>query len=216
MRKAMIVSGGWEGHSPNEFADIYTTQLSGDFVVTNSQDLTVYEDAGALLDYDLIVPNWTMGKMSANQARNLSRAVKKGVGLAGVHGGMGDSARGNLTFEWMVGGHFLDHPHVGEYEIQLTDHASEITEGIDRRFRYNSEQYYVMVDPAVRVLAETVYRYDDQEIVMPVCWTKTWGAGRVFYCSLGHAPGEFTAFPNARTLAIRGMQWAARTSKAGP
>ncbi len=213
MRKALIVSGGWIGHVPDEFAAVFTAELGSlEFEVTNSQDLSTYDDAEALLAYDLIVPNWTMGEMSPQRTANLSRAVKKGVGVAGVHGGMGDSMRGNLIFEWMVGGHFLDHPYIGDYEVQLTDRTSEITEGIDSSFPYRSEQYYVMTDPSVEVLAETLYQWDSQEIVMPVCWTKTWGGGRVFYSSLGHAPSEFTDFPNALTMAMRGMQWAARAA----
>lgn len=215
MSKALIVSGGWEGHKPDVFAGIFTDQLEGGgFEVTNSNELVVYDDAEELARYDLIIPNWTMGQMSREQTGNLSRAVKKGVGLAGIHGGMGDSMRGNVVYEWMVGGHFLDHPHIGEFEVRLTDNASEITEGIDRCFKYNSEQYYMLIDPAVRVLAETVYQYDNQQIVMPVCWTKTWGAGRVFYCSLGHAPAEFTEFPISKTIALRGMIWAARQQNA--
>jgi type 1 glutamine amidotransferase len=44
---------------------------------------------------------------------------------------------------------------------------------------------------------------------MPVAWVKTWGAGRVFYNALGHAPEEFVQFPAARTITVRGCLWAA-------
>jgi hypothetical protein len=45
--------------------------------------------------------------------------------------------------------------------------------------------------------------------VMPVLWTRMWGAGRVFYSSLGHQNSDFEVFEAAETVR-RGMMWAAR------
>jgi type 1 glutamine amidotransferase len=44
---------------------------------------------------------------------------------------------------------------------------------------------------------------------MPVAWTKYWGLGRVFYCSLGHHDDVFDNAPSASALMERGMLWAA-------
>ena len=44
---------------------------------------------------------------------------------------------------------------------------------------------------------------------MPVVWTKYWGHGRVFYCSLGHHDDVFDKSPSASVLMERGMLWAA-------
>jgi type 1 glutamine amidotransferase len=44
---------------------------------------------------------------------------------------------------------------------------------------------------------------------MPVVWTKYWGCGRVFYCSLGHHDDLFDLYPSASLLMQRGMLWAA-------
>jgi type 1 glutamine amidotransferase len=44
---------------------------------------------------------------------------------------------------------------------------------------------------------------------MPVVWTKKWGAGRVFYSSLGHVAKDFDV-PEAREITLRGMVWASR------
>ena len=43
---------------------------------------------------------------------------------------------------------------------------------------------------------------------MPVVWTKTYGAGRVFYSSLGHQ-ANIVALPQVLTMMARGMRWAA-------
>jgi type 1 glutamine amidotransferase len=44
---------------------------------------------------------------------------------------------------------------------------------------------------------------------MPVAWKRRWGAGRVFYCSLGHHIDDFDV-PEAREIVRRGLLWAAR------
>ena len=45
-------------------------------------------------------------------------------------------------------------------------------------------------------------------MVMPVTWLKTYGEGRVFYCSLGH-DAALTRQPETLTMVTRGMVWAA-------
>jgi len=60
------------------------------------------------------------------------------------------------------------------------------------------------VDPGNRVLATT--RFGD--VVMPVTWTKMYGEGRVFYCSLGHN-AEVARQAEVLEMVTRGMLWAA-------
>ena len=44
---------------------------------------------------------------------------------------------------------------------------------------------------------------------MPVVWKRTYGKGRVFYSSLGHAASAF-AVPEMHLILKRGLKWAAR------
>lgn len=207
----MFIAGGWDGHKPEESARVLSEALApGGFQSEIATDLSVLDDAARLASFDLICPCWTMGSLTENQSRNLQEAVRGGVGLGGIHGGMGDAFRGNLDYEWMAGGHFVGHPHVGGYTVRLRDIASTITRGLPRTFFYQSEQYYMLVDPAVQVLADAEYLYDGCVCSMPVAWVRQWGAGRVFYSALGHAPEEFTVHPESLTLAVQGMSWAAR------
>ena len=53
------------------------------------------------------------------------------------------------------------------------------------------------------------YHAANKAVQMPVAWTKYWGLGRVFYCSLGHHDDVFDKSPNAEVLMERGMLWAA-------
>jgi type 1 glutamine amidotransferase len=210
MKKVLFICGGWAGHHPEKIVQLFAEDLRArglePEIVT---ELDVLADLERLKTFALIFPCWTMGILTNEQERGLCAAVRGGVGLAGIHGGMGDAFRGRLDYEWMVGGHFVGHPHVGDYEVRVTDAADPITTGLPGTFSYQSEQYYLLVDPVVHVLADTLYRHEGREVLMPVAWTKNWGAGRVFYQALGHQPDEFTRFPAAYRLTIQGCLWAA-------
>ncbi len=211
MSKALIFYGGWEGHEPAAMAAIIQRELGAQsFEVQAENSLEPLDDAVRLREFDLIVPCWTMGELSEERTKNLADAVASGVGLGGFHGGMGDAFRGNLTYEWMTGGHFLGHPHVGDYRIRLTDRQHPITDALPQDFIYNSEQYYMMVDPAIEVLADTLYEQEGRRITMPVIWTHQWGRGRVFYSALGHQAKEFTDYPAVLEMTLKGLIWAAR------
>ena len=208
--RVLLFWGGWDGHQPEKFAQLLAGELSQHgFEPQLESSLDCLNDAEALKQYALISPCWTMGQLSDTQGKALQEAVKSGAALGGIHGGMGDAFRGNLDYEWMCGGHFVGHPHVGDYTVRIRDFASPITQGLPGTFAYRSEQYYMMVDPAIQVLADTEYAYEGRSVTMPVAWVKTWGKGRVFYSALGHAPEEFTPFPEALTLTVRGLLWAA-------
>jgi uncharacterized protein len=217
MKKALIFSGGWDGHHPVQVAELYTRILTEDgFAVENTTSLDTLKDEGKLLALDLIIPNWTMGKISNEQVNPVLKAVQAGVGLAGCHGGMGDAFRENSEWQFMTGGQFVGHPGNDgtEYHVKIAPTRSVITEGITD-FTVKSEQYYMHVDPAIKVLAYTPFPVADGHHVsngpvdMPVVWTKLWGKGRVFYSSLGHHEDILAAEP-ARTILRRGFLWAAR------
>lgn len=211
MKKALIAAGGWDGHQPEKFARLFQEELQRRGVETVVEtSLDTLADPGRLGTYALFFPCWTMGTLTEEQGRGLQAAVRAGMGIGGIHGGMGDAFRGNLDYEWMTGGHFLGHPHVGDYTVRIRDFSSPITEGLPASFAYRSEQYYMMVDPGVHVLADTEYLYEDRYCTMPVAWIKTWGKGRVFYSALGHQPGELADFPDSLKLALRGLLWASR------
>ncbi len=216
MTPLLIIHGGWEGHVPQEFTALLRPELAAlgfDCVVRDSLDALMEED---LDGFALIQVNWTMGALDEEAAARLSEAVRGGTGLAGIHGGMGDAFRGNLEFEWMVGGHFVGHPHVGPYEVRLTRPEHPVCEGLPARFPYDSEQYYMMIDPAVEVLAEATYARPEGDVAMPVAWVRRWGRGRVFYSALGHAPQEYAPGSPALELALQGFSWAANAENRRP
>jgi len=209
--KALIVWGGWDGHEPKQVAEIFEGVLKKHgFAVEVSSTLDAYLNVEKLKGLDLIVPEWTMGQLSGEQWKGLNEAVTSGVGVAGVHGGMGDSFRVNTDYQFMVGGQWVAHPGgCVKYRVHIVDHADPITAGLNN-FDMESEQYYMHVDPANHVLATTTFEFNG--CTMPVVWKKTWDKGRVFYSSLGHCAKDFNV-PEALTIIERGMLWAAEGKK---
>ena len=207
MKRALIVQGGWQGHEPKQVSEVLARALrENGFEVEVSDTLDSFKDEERLSSLDLIVPEWTMGAIEREQLPPLLAAVRSGVGIAGVHGGMGDAFRYETEYQYMVGGQWVAHPGGDgvEYEVHIEDVPSPITEGLDD-FSVCSEHYYMHVDPGNQVLATT--RFGD--VIMPVAWTKMYGRGRVFYCSLGHVAQVFDQAPEILTLVTRGMLWAA-------
>lgn len=207
MSKALIVQGGWEGHEPKQVAEILAGALRAHgFEVEIADTLDAFKDEEKLKALDLIIPIWTMGTIRPDQLNPLLEAVRSGVGIAGVHGGMGDAFRQETEYQYMVGGQWVAHPGGDgvEYEVHIADTTHPITKGLTD-FKVRSEQYYMHIDPAIHVLATT--RFGD--VIMPVAWTKMYGKGRVFYCSLGHVAQVFDQDPQILTLVTRGMLWAA-------
>jgi len=210
MSRALIIEGGWDGHRPEELANRFERALAATdrYEVTVAKDLDCLDEPEKLAEYALIVPNWTAGELSREREKNLCQAVYRGVGLAGVHGAAGDAFRGALDYEWMVGGHFVGHPYVGPYTVTVAAPDHPLTRDLPECFVYESEQYYMMVDPGINVLLETEYDLGAGFVTMPVAWTKRWGAGRVFYSALGHVPDEFDAYPEVWRFTVRGLLWA--------
>ncbi|WP_334077312.1 ThuA domain-containing protein [Paenibacillus sanfengchensis] len=216
MKKALIVWGGWDGHEPEQVAAIFAGILREHrFEVEVSDTLEAYADAEKLLGLDLIVPVWTMGDIAQQLVNNVSAAVQAGTGLAGCHGGMGDSFRSNVDWQFMTGGQWVAHPGNDgvEYKVEIKQSSSPLVDGMDD-FLVRTEQYYLHVDPAVEVLATTRFPVADgphrfnKAVDMPVVWTKRWGHGRVYYNSLGHH-ADIVELPPVKELMTRGLLWAA-------
>ncbi|MBN2301888.1 MAG: ThuA domain-containing protein [Lentisphaerae bacterium] len=216
MKRALIVWGGWDGHEPKQCVDIFGPWLkTKGFDVTIADTLDAYLDSEKTSNYSVIIPVWTMGTINSEQSNALRNAVRGGSGLAGWHGGMGDSFRDNTEYQFMTGGQWVAHPGgIVPYTVNIRDHKDLITKGL-RDFRMKSEQYYMHTDPCNEVLVTTTFtgRHGGvpwiKNCVMPVVWKKRYGKGRVFYSSLGHVAKDFDV-PEVLEIAKRGILWAAR------
>lgn len=216
MKQALIFYGGWNGHTPVETADVFKSMLENlGFNVMMCDNMQIFDDYENIKDIDLIVPVWTMGSMTSAQCANISKAVAAGCGMAGCHGGMCDSFRENTEWQFMTGAQWVAHPGNSEvtYKVNLCG-DNEFTKGLCD-FEYTGEQYYMHVDPAIKVYATTTFpvasgNHDvNGEVKMPVIFTKKWGNGNVFYLSIGHTYKDFE-LPEVKTIMERGFVWAAK------
>jgi type 1 glutamine amidotransferase len=212
-KRALFLWGGMEFHEPHQTSKRFAARL-GDrgYNIDITNDMAVLDDAERLQANDLIVVNITMGEMSDAQEANLLATIMAGTGLGGWHGGLADTFRTRTGYQYAVGGQWVAHPgDITDYTVQVVD-EHEITAGISE-FAMHSEQYYLHVDPAVQVLATTTFdgAHDPwiKGTVMPVAWTKMFGAGKVFYCSLGHVNADFET-NEAALLVEQGLVWATR------
>lgn len=216
--KALIVWGGWDGHEPKPVAEVLGEQLSAKgFEVELSDTLDAFKDAEKLLSLNLIVPVWTMGKITGDQLNPVAAAIKAGVGIGGCHGGMCDSFREATEWQFITGGQWVSHPGNSgvTYTVKVTQSDHFIMQGTSD-FQVTSEQYYLHTDPANKVLATTRFpspgadgpHATNGEVDMPVVWTKRYGQGRVFYSSIGHNAATVRE-PDPLRILVRGLLWAA-------
>lgn len=215
-KKVLIVYGGWGGHNPKAFVDKIVPWLKAEGAdLTISTSLDSYTDEKLMAETDLVIQSWTMGDISKEQVNGLLKAVRNGTGLAGCHGGIGDSFRNQAEYLYMVGGQWAAHPGGKiNYEVNICDTEDPITDDLNDFRVENTEQYYMLVDPNSKVLATTTFSGEHNSwidgAVMPVAWKKYYGKGRVYNLSIGHEPKDFDN-PSVWILLKRGFAWAAES-----
>lgn len=213
MKEALVVWGGWDGHTPEKSAAVVAGMLESEgFRVYVENTTEAFADPN-LKDLSLIVPVVTMSTIEREEVRNLCAAVEGGVGLAGFHGCMCDSFRNEVEYQFMTGGQWVAHPgNIIDFDVKVTQPDDPVMAGIGD-FPFRSEQYYMHIDPSNEVLATTTFSGEHcawiKGVEMPIIWKRQHGAGRVFYSALGHIAAEFEDESMA-TIFRRGMQWAAR------
>lgn len=212
-RKVLFTFGGWDGHEPLKYRDYLGEWLKEEGAeVTFSDTLEVYTDEVLMSGIDLVIQIFTMSEISKEQEAGLLKAVQGGVGIAGWHGGLCDAFRTHVDYQFMTGGQWVAHPGgVIDYSVKITDQTDEVTAGLSD-FAMTSEQYYMHVDPNVKVLATTRFNGEVNSwidgCVIPVTWKKMFGKGRIFYTSVGHNLEHITKVPNAIEMLKRGIKWA--------
>lgn len=212
-KRILLLYGGWRGHSPKRFADFALTKLLTEYDVTCSESLRALRRP-YLDGFECLLPIWTFGKLSDKQQNALLEAVAGGLGYVGWHGNA-SSFLECRPHKFMLGGQFVGHPggnHI-KYPVRFLNN-DPLVKGL-KDVTVRSEQYYLLVDPAVKVLADSPVHGGEQRwlkgVTMPVAWKKKWGRGRVFYCALGHTVNVLET-PPVTTLLKRALAWACRNS----
>ena len=220
-RKVLFTYGGWDGHEPRGAVDLFQPWMEEEGATVEAfNSLEPYADAAYMEGVDLVIQVFTMAEISKEQEQGLLEAVKNGAGIAGWHGGLCDSFRQNVAYQFMTGGQWVAHPGgVIDYSVRITDRDDPVTRGLKEVFHMHSEQYYMHVDPNMKVIATTTFTGEHADWIdgctMPVVWKKMHGKGRVFYSSLGHVMKDFEV-PEALEIMKRGIRWASASRYQDP
>jgi len=160
-----------------------------------------------------------IGLTSEQKADLMSFIKEDGKGFVGVHSGI------TAFFSWpefgeMIGGRFDEHPwDVTDATIVVEDPAFPAMKGFPSPVVINDEHYQLKdwSRSKVRVLAHLdpkrldlsarlVHRTDGD---FPVAWAKTYGRGRVFYSTLGHADTAWDSRP-LQQMYFNALRWTLR------
>lgn len=158
--------------------------------------------------YDAVFLNSNVGELLPDPEvrAGLARFVREGGGLGGVHGTPWASRNWD-EFGDMIGAKSAPH-RIEQGIMKVFDPNSPITKPFGgRQLDFREEYYRFQHDGPNRLLWEKVRvlltveidiessrpwnGYKRPDNVYPVTWIRSYGKGRVFYCSLGHMPETF-------------------------
>jgi len=203
MKKILIIYGGLKFHEPDKTIKLFISFLkSKNFAIDIRSNINIYSKINELKKYNIIFQNYGEKKIKRKQERGLIEAVKSGVGLVGFHAGLCDTFKNSYAYQYMVGGQFVYHPEVKKFKV-IIDKKSRLLREI-KNFNIKTELYYFHFSPDIKIHAWTVI---ENNIKMPVVWTRTFGRGRIFYCSMGHNTKDFEK-KEFFEIMKRGIIWA--------
>jgi uncharacterized protein len=187
----------------------------GAFEVTITEDCSAISVTG-LRRYDAVL-FYTTGELPLDDAqkRALLDFVRAGNGFAGVH------SASDTFYQWpeygeMIGGYFDGHPWHEEVNIRVEGPRHPATAHLPGNFAITDEIYQfknwsrdrvqvlLSLDPtSVDLNAAGVNRTDRD---FALAWTRSYGAGRVFYTALGHRAEVWSDERFQRHL-LGGVHW---------
>jgi hypothetical protein len=211
--KVLVISG------PNHNFDKSAPLVHAALAKRDGIDATLSDDKGvlaspALREYDVLVlgtgftrreryPDGTsklVDDLTPEQAKGVFDFVRGGKGFVGIHG-TGWRIGGEAIA--LTGGHANWHPPGLHFTVNVDDKEHAITRDL-ADFEVDDEIYMSAWDPAIRVLATATWAENKH----PMAWTHSYGSGRVFFTTLGHAPNTFENEPVLRMLGNATL-WAA-------
>ncbi len=208
-------------------------QKTGAFSVVISSDMDVFK-AENLKDFDAVCFNNTTAlpfspEKTPDLCKSLMDFIKGGKGIIGIH-----AATDNFN-QWpeaqeMMGGKFSGHPWTanGTWAIKIDEPNHPLMAPFaGEGFKINDEIYrtepplYSRSKQLVLMSLDLSDEATQKQAEKPtdadtgISWVKTWGEGRLFYCSLGHNHAV-TWNPPVVEHYLRGIQFALGDLKVDP
>lgn len=161
-----------------------------------------------------------------DEATAFEQYMKNGGGYVGVHAST-DCEYDRSWYAEITGANFNGHPfNIAEAAVAVLDKNHPSTHFITEDTLTRTDEWYFwadnpafqnkpLVDPAendsITVLMELIESSISGSTLNhfhPICWYKSYGAGRVWYCGLGHDPETFKDSLMVRML-LGGIRYAA-------
>jgi uncharacterized protein len=162
---------------------------------------------------------YTTGELDMDdeqKAALISFVKDDGKGFIGTHSAT------DTFYKWpeygeMIGGWFDRHPWHQQVGVKVEDRTFAATSHFPAEFKITDEIYQfknwsrdkmhvlMSIDPSTVDLTKPDVHRTDKDF--GVAWTKNYGKGRVFYCSLGHRP-EVWVRPDIQKMWTEAVKWA--------
>jgi uncharacterized protein len=153
----------------------------------------------SLKNYDGVVFASTTGDLPIPDMQGFLDWIKAGHAFIGIHAAS-DTFHGHPEFIAMLGGEFAHHGPQVSVECLNEDPSNPATAHLGRTWTIQQEEIYQFKNyDATRVhdlLILDKHPENNSPGHFPVSWCKPYGAGRVFYTSLGHREDLWDADPN--------------------
>ena len=153
---------------------------------------------------------------------NLMAFIKEGKGFVGIHSAT-DSCYQWPDYGQMINGYFDGHPWGAGTEVSIRVEPGQEKHPLVAMFEGKNvdfkEEIYQLKDPYDSKKVDMLLRLDTEKTKIDiggvkradkdfgVAWARSWGKGRVFYCSLGHNH-EIYSNPIILKHYLAGLQWA--------
>jgi len=149
--------------------------------------------------------------------------INNGGGFVGIHSVCG-SERKWPWFRANLGGKFVRHPKLQEFDLKVIDHDHPSTSFLGDIWKWEDECYFMNhLNPDIHVLlAADLRTIDDSKKAeypgeifgnyFPLCWYHEFEGGRQWYTALGHKP-EYYKDETFRKHLAGGIKWAMKRSK---
>lgn len=170
--------------------------LAGDGVPSDHTEDPAALRTDALAAYDLVVWLSTTGDVLDDEGRSgFARWLAAGGAWAGVHGAT-VAEPGWPEFERIAGAVFTDHPAIQRARVHVADASHPSTAQLPPTWEHTDEWYNSRRRPGpeqtvLLTVDEGTYDGGTMGTAHPVAWHGTYGSGRTWYTSLGHASETF-------------------------
>jgi uncharacterized protein len=152
--------------------------------------------------------------LSVEQRTAFEHYVQRGGGVVGVHSAAFTEPNWE-AFGTILGARFRTHPPIRTGVVRVKNAENPLTSGLPSAWHRTDEWYSFFGEPqaveGLQVLLELEesedYPADARMGVHPIAWTKSYGAGRVFYTAMGHTEESYVEPLFVQHLA-RGIEWA--------